>query len=956
MYVNMISSIITPMKSPSYSIAGRRGYFSIIALALFAFIITCPGTASAAWSKKTDNLNYRQRTLKEDHIQAGNIYARIKMYEKAVDQFERALEIDPQDKKVAAWLESAKRNMGLALEPVVSRGELKRQKQLEARRAKEAKIAAKKKAAEEAAAARAKAKEDAKQAKPAPQEEEKKPSEPVEPAEKDAAAEKAAEPIKPSAPQEPAADEPAAVAPAAPQVSTAEAPPAAEPAKEEAAPETGTDERTARPVPAKPGGAEPVVVNGDKVEYFHEQKRVVGVGNVSIEYSDVILTCDKVTVYLDTREAIAEGNVKVSQKGAFFTGDKMSYNFDTRQASVMDGYLSANPFYGRAKEVSKVANKDQFNMSNGYMTTCDLDNPHYRVRSKKVKIYLGDKVVAHHIFFYIGQVPVMYFPYYVQPLDQKKTHITVIPGERSEWGYFALTSFRYYLDDRNKGDVLLDYRSKNGVAGGINHYYTVPRMGTGALKIYYADDNGPAAFDPDKSRKERTRYRYQVRHDWEMGEGTDTNVTFELNKLSDPDVIKDYFYNEYEELGTLPDNYLSIITQKGEYSTEFLMRKSLNDFYNVVERLPEFRFDIPNLRLFDKYPLYYKLNSSAAYLNRTYADATYSPESKSLTKIASPQKDVGAVRVDAYNQISYAVRVFRALNLTPYIGAQETYYSRNRWGDTNLVRGIFKAGLDSSIKFYKIYDVTTNFMGLDINKLRHVITPTANYYYAHQPTIAPSNLNQFDEVDALTAQNGILLGLENRLQTKRLEKGQMKSVDLATLLITSDWAFRLNKDNTSFKQSKFRSVNFELDLIPYSWAYLVAKMTVNTKTSALETGSVDLVSSGEDKWNLSAGYRYEKVQTGLTNLATMDGMYKINEKWRIRAYERFNIVKGAFEEQEYTVSRDLHCWIGELTYNHKSTGDQSIWLVLKLKAFPDYPVGLKRTYSRPRFGSTNYQP
>ena len=55
----------------------------------------------------------------------------------------------------------------------------------------------------------------------------------------------------------------------------------------------------------------PIVVNGDKVEYFHEQKKVIGTGNISIDYEDVKLTCKQVTVYLDTREAIAEGDVKI---------------------------------------------------------------------------------------------------------------------------------------------------------------------------------------------------------------------------------------------------------------------------------------------------------------------------------------------------------------------------------------------------------------------------------------------------------------------------------------------------------------------------------------------------------------------------------------------------------------------------------------------------------------------
>ena len=74
----------------------------------------------------------------------------------------------------------------------------------------------------------------------------------------------------------------------------------------------------------------------------------------------------------------------------------------------------------------------------------------------------------------------------------------------------------------------------------------------------------------------------------------------------------------------------------------------------------------------------------------------------------------------------------------------------------------------------------------------------------------------------------------------------------------------------------------------------------------------------------------------------------------MRAYERFNIGKGSFEEQGYTIYRDLHCWLLEFTYAIKQTSDKAdntFWVVLRLKAFPDTPIGLRRTYYRPQPGA-----
>jgi len=195
---------------------------------------------------------------------------------------------------------------------------------------------------------------------------------------------------------------------------------------------------------------EPIVVNGDKVEYFHEKKQVIGSGNVSITYKDVVMTCDKITVYLDTREGIAEGNVKITQKDAYFTGERINYNFDTRIGKVINGYVNTRPFYGKAGEMDKVSEK-QVNLKSSSLTTCDLENPHYRLQAREVKIYLDDKVIAKHIVAYIGNTPVFYLPYYVQPLKDGKLLPQRVPVDYAQQDAreagLGLFEYRVIIDD-----------------------------------------------------------------------------------------------------------------------------------------------------------------------------------------------------------------------------------------------------------------------------------------------------------------------------------------------------------------------------------------------------------------------------------------------------------------------------------------------------------------------------
>ncbi|MCX5678005.1 MAG: hypothetical protein NTY76_02735 [Candidatus Omnitrophica bacterium] len=681
---------------------------------------------------------------------------------------------------------------------------------------------------------------------------------------------------------------------------------------------------------------EPIVVNGDHVEYLQNEKKVVGNGNISITYKDIVLTCDKVAVNLETHDAEAEGNVNITQKGAYFIGDKIDYNFEKRSAVIDYGYVNARPFYGRAENLTKEAGKDEFGLNNGSITTCDLDRPHYRIKAERIKIYLGDKVVANNVVFLIGDTPVFCLPYYVQPLDEhtRKSHITVIPGRSKDWGYYALTAYRYYLDDKFRGDVLLDYRSKLGLAAGVNHYMDTD-VGKGAFKAYYTQENNNLAFE--KTGEVDTRYRYQYRHRWDIKDA-DTTAIMEFHYLSDPNVIRDYFYTEYEELGATPDSYLSLITTKQDYTTEFLIRKRFNNFYTVVERLPEYNINVLNYKIGNT-SFYYSGNASGVYLNETFAKSTTTP------------KDINAVRFDTYNQIAYAARFFKSVSISPFAGIRETYYSRNAWGDTNEVRTLFREGVDASTKFYKLYDVNTNYMGLDINKLRHVITPSASYVHVHQPTIAPENLTQYDGIDALDTENHVVLSLENKLQTKRKSGDQMASVDLLRFIVSTDYLFRLEKRSVELKNNKFNGVDFKLELIPYSWLYLNSDWHVNTKTCLVETANVDFVLNGGDKWALSAGQRYYDLPSGKSYQVTMDGRYKINEKWKLRMYERFDLASNKFEQQQYTISRDLHCWILEFTYDIRDQNNHTFWITMTLKAFPTYPIGFKQTYSQPRFGS-----
>jgi len=661
---------------------------------------------------------------------------------------------------------------------------------------------------------------------------------------------------------------------------------------------------------------EPIVVNGDKVEYFAEEKKVEASGNVVITYQDIRLTCDKVTVFTDLKQAEAMGNVHIEEKKGIIEGERVVYNFETKQGILIEAKVQAPPFYGKSEIVKKIS-ESELELKKGYVTTCDLMPPHYRIQSKEISVYLDDKVVARDVIFKAGEVPLMYLPTYVHPLTDKRPRVTIVPGHYKDWGTYLLTAWRYYFSEGAKGRIYLDWRENKGIAEGIDYNYLMKNLGSGKLKLYYMqerDRNIPEGFSAEKER-----FLVQLKHKTKIDKNTE--VILEYHRMKDKDFLKDYFFREYEK-DYQPKTYLLITRSMPFYSLNLLTQKRTNRFYEEVERLPEIKLDINEQKVLES-PFYFKNTSSLSNL---------------IKKNTAPSDvDTDVVRFDTYNQISIPKKI-SFLETKPYVGFRETCFTKDINGDENKFRSIFYSGIDLSTRFFRIYNFKTDFLDLDINRIRHVINPQIRYSYIHSPTILSSKLMQFDDIDSISRENRINLYLENKLQTKREDK----IVDILRFICDTDYLFKPEEG------SRFSDFKFDLELLPYSWLRFEQDLTYDSRDRAFKTVNSDLSASGGEKWYFGVGHRYQR--TGESEL-TSEVFYRINPKWKVRAYERFQFDTQDLKEQEYTIYRDLHCWEMEITYNIKRGYGKTIWIVFRLKAFPEMGFEFNKSYHQPKPGS-----
>ena len=676
-------------------------------------------------------------------------------------------------------------------------------------------------------------------------------------------------------------------------------------------------------------GGKPIEVNGDQVEFFPKEKKIIGKGNVTIDYEGMRLTCDKIIVYSETKDSEAEGNVVITTQGAELKGEKVNYNFGTKVGTILKARASLRGWYIFGDKIELLANS-AYRVIDGYITSCNLPKPHYKIKAKNVTIYPDNKVVAKNVTVEVGNTPVAYLPKYHFNLKSNGwPTISVIPGKKSKWGVFALNSYRYEIDDKNILTIKADERSKWGLAEGFDYKYALNGFGGGLLKTYYTYQHNVDRNEPLKG--EEQRYMIEERHRWDINDHA--MAIMEYHNMSDVNMTKDYFYREEYEREPSPESYIYVLDRQPEYSLSALARKRVNNFQTVTERLPEFRFDLKDQKL-SGLPVYFKTDTTLTNLNQ-----------KNSTNI----DDTSVTRFDTYNKLSMPLKLVNSLSFAPFVGTRDTFFSRELNDDKDQLRTAFYTGFDLSTKFFNTYDVSGKFLGVDFNKLHHIVTPTLEYTYIHEPSINSSKLEQFDDIDAINQSSAFTLGLENKLQTKRLFKDSLKSVDLADLLITGDYLYKPVDSG-----SKFSNVKGRLELTPFEWLRFESDTRYDPKAGNFQTWNTDMYINRTENWQFGLGSRYEK---NVSSELTSELFYKLNNEWSVRPFCRFDLKEveddghkyiNSFKTKELTVIKDLHCWLAEASFGLDRDGGTTFWIVMKLKASPKVPFDFKDYYPHPK--------
>lgn len=248
------------------------------------------------------------------------------------------------------------------------------------------------------------------------------------------------------------------------------------------------------PVAGTPGKS-PVSISADVNHFSPDVGLYQFIGNVELRTSRVQINADEVSYNANTNSAQARGNVSIqAPDGNIYKSDLLDYNFTTGNVEIQQvstiyparflGPPFLAPLYLQSKDITgtfRSGAKQQVHATNSVATTCDLAHPHYYLRSRRVDIYPGDKLIAYDNDLFILDQRVFYFPWIF--ISLRNYHSSIVPqvGQNNTEGFYARFLYQYVLNPSQLGGIRFDITQKLGLGLGIDHFY---KLGNGSGEAF----------------------------------------------------------------------------------------------------------------------------------------------------------------------------------------------------------------------------------------------------------------------------------------------------------------------------------------------------------------------------------------------------------------------------------------------------------------------------------------
>jgi len=686
--------------------------------------------------------------------------------------------------------------------------------------------------------------------------------------------------------------------------------------------------------------------------------------NVAIHIGNTDIYADYAQYNPATHDVELRGHVRIYRDISLYIAENGIYNTETKKIRALNARTESEPYFLTGGHVTSIS-ENGYLIKDGTFTTHDSPKNDFHLHAKTIRVYEDDRVIFQYVTAYVGKVPVFWWPYLYQSLNEAFS-FTISPAYLSSWGPSLLTQVTFPITDDINGRFRLDYRGRRGVAVGFDSTANYFNDSQARLKTYYLQDQNPNLNETNIPRKDVPTGRYRVSLADTTNFTDDIYGITNLTKLSDQFVMQDFFQGEFR-IDPVPDNVIAVAKTDPFYTLTAIERFQANEFFTTTERQPEVVLDIKRHGLFGG-PIFYEGETGFANLRLQF------PQDSGF-------ENYGTYRFDTFHQLTYPNTYFGWLSIVPRVGYRGTYYGKTfDLGSTTFIppsnplipnfilppptlanpvkfdgdtfRSVFDTGAEASFKISRTWEsVQSRAVGLD--GLMHVIQPFTDFSYVKedgpnptailgfdrfQPSTQPRALDfpQFTSIDSIADWTVWRVGVRNRLETRRDDR-------------TITW----------FELDSFVDVQFQNPYQPTDYSNLVnnirftplpwMSLSINSQVPAFAKGftEVDTVANVQPFANLqlTVAHRYLNGNPFFqdSSLFVVGGYYRIDDSWGIAVQEQYEGATGLLEQQRYSIYRDLSSWVasfGGIIRDNNGSKEYGVLFTITLKAFPKFGFDL----------------
>lgn len=616
-----------------------------------------------------------------------------------------------------------------------------------------------------------------------------------------------------------------------------------------------------------------------------------------IPVSSTTLKADKITIDILKQEAHSEGHFELIQTSGTLKGRSADYNWKSSTGVIHDarGESGEWRFWG---ETLVQPSPNMFVMDDADVTSCNLDPPHYYMRSSRTRVYTGKKMKMTNARLTVDKTPIFYAPFFNKSFKKKIYTLRIEPGQSARDGVIIDSYLGIPLSPHSYTKFKWKHFERTGYKLGLEHDYFLDRM-RGHVEYEYVRDYNP---DPQPQAREyrarwnhyqrltdeltfRTNSQFQSVQTFGNTYGTDSSQVYVENKtrglLSEGEFVYQFSKATLSANFDRSDKFDSSVSSQSFISKLTLPRMSFNTTELTFKNIP------------------FKTSFNINYTNETNDRST-------------PQTTLRYQRSALVGtKIKREFLISKKMTITPSLGYSQSWKDR-----------LLSTGASSKDIYVGRYN-----SGLNVRqRITHASDLNLGYSY-----VARLRTNQ-TLLDSLADDHGI--------ETNSLSGSVNTRVGRSTLFIlSSGYNFRkANKSDPSyFDHQRARITPPRLDvqyeatnkiLFDFSETYSIYDFSNrrNFNTPLNTSGGVQVGNQG-DLVNFSHRFSYSKTQPGRDAELIFNDKLKffLTPRWYVdltlsyRAYgpQSFNYRKVSPIERSISVVRDLHCWLLRVEFSSR---------------------------------------